>query len=106
MARIENGRLIRGDEDSIKWTTKGRVWILVYTHAEGEQIYAYDTEADAKEAALDVIRKLRASHGVDPSLPENEVLNQWYLLTSGKQNIHIGSSCIRALKLRPKTGLL
>lgn len=105
MSKVEDGRLVRGEEVyEEKWDTSTMVWTLVYEHKHGSDVMVYATAAAAKEAVLELVRDYRAEFEVSPDITDEEALANWYELTDGTESMLIETTALRALNKKPEAG--
>ena len=102
MSHVKDGRLVREVVvDDEKWESYAQIWLLLYEHKYGRDVTIYRTEADANEAALELIREYREGYDVGPDVTDQEAWDDWDTITDGVEYLDVVSQPIRSLKKQP-----
>ena len=63
------------------------VWVVIYTHRQGLDVFAALTEDAAHKHALFLVKTWRGEFYVDPELSDEEALADWMECTGGREMI-------------------
>ena len=65
------------------------VWVVLYQHKHGADVFVSQTESVAHQQALNLVREYRDDFNADPEDHEDDLLRDWAEVTGGQEFIDV-----------------